>query len=299
VIDADASNVDKLGQVVFVRPDSKKAIRNCGRKKSEWREEQDVHIVSVPGDYIKGAVVLFALEKFATKLVHDFPRVVFGDRVVRNRAQEVSSVGQSVGTDGSKFWQLKVGTPNLEDITSGWSFDIDLETLTSLYNTNLSWLDVQFSELGLNVQCALLSHNQEVTIRVDKSSVFHRDVSCEDMCCDTLPQSRVARSSNRAKTVHKVVFAFSNIKGQPGKLSWRDVDTRVHGEEVGFGVRVVRQIRLFGRARLDFCVHIVRGEGLRMVGFMLRQTYKPLVCDCWPRSVEPSIFVQMSWCNKC
>lgn len=127
-------------------------ISNCGRKESqEGRKNKNIHIVSVPGDHIKGAVVLFALEEFATKLVHDFPRVVFGHRVVRNRGQEVSSVGQSVGTDRSKFWQLKVCTPNLEDITSGWSFDVDLEALTSLYDADLSWLDVQFSELGLDV----------------------------------------------------------------------------------------------------------------------------------------------------
>jgi hypothetical protein len=233
------------------------AIRNCGRK-SEWMEEQDVHIVSVPGDHIKGAVVLFAFEEFATKLVHDFPRVVFGDRVVRNRAQEVPSVGQSIGTDRSKLWQLEVGTPNLQDITSGWSFDIDLESLTSLYDTNLSWLDVQFSELGLDVQCALLSHNQEVTIRVDKSFVLHRDVGCKDVCRDALPEGWIARSSNRAKTINKIVLGFSNIKGQPGKLSWRDMDARVHWEEVGLGVQVVRQICLFGRVRSDFCVLIVR-----------------------------------------
>lgn len=140
----------------------------------------------MPGDHIKGAVILFALKKFATELVHDFPWVVFGDRVVRNRAQEVSSVGQSIGTDGSKLWQLKVGAPDLEDIASGWSFDVDLESLTSLYNTNLSWLDVQFSELGLNVKVALLSHNQEVTIRVHKSFVFHRDIGCKDVCRNAL-----------------------------------------------------------------------------------------------------------------
>ena len=133
-------------------------ISNCGRKKSqEGGKNKNIHIVSVPGDYVKGAVVLFALEEFATELVHDFPRVVFGDRVVRNRGQEVSSVGQSVGTDRSKFWQLKVCTPNLEDVASGWPFDADLEALTSLYDTNLSWLHVQSSKLGLDIQCTLLS----------------------------------------------------------------------------------------------------------------------------------------------
>lgn len=210
------------------------------------REEQDIHIVSVPGDHIEGAVVLFALEEFATKLVHDLPWIVFGDCVVRNRGQEVSSVGQSVGTDRSKFWQLKVGAPNFEDIASGWSFDVDLKSLTSLYDTDFSWLDVQFSELGLDVQCALLSHNQKVTIRINECFVLHGNVGCKDVCCNALPQSRVARSGNGAKTIHKVVFGVGNIKGQPGKLSWRDMDARIDWKEVSFGVRVVRQVRLFG-----------------------------------------------------
>ena len=222
-------------------------ISNCGRKKSqEGGKNKNIHIVSVPGDYVKGAVVLFALEEFATELVHDFPRVVFGDRVVRNRGQEVSSVGQSVGTDRSKFWQLKVCTPNLEDVASGWSFDVDLEALTSLYDTNLSWLDVQFSELGLDVQCALLSHNQKVAIRVDKRFVIHRNVSCKDVCRDTLPQSWVARSSNGGQTIHKVVFGLRNIKWQPGKLSRRDMNARVNWEEVGLSIGVIRQVGLFG-----------------------------------------------------
>lgn len=200
----------------------------------------------MPGDHIKGAVVLFALEELATELVHDFPRVVFGDRVVRNRGQEVSSVGQSVGTDRSKFWQLKVCPPNLEDVASGWPFDVDLEALASLYNANLSWLDVQLSELGLDIQCALLSHNQEVAVGVDKRFVIHRNVSCKDVCRDTLPQGWVARSSNRGQTLHKVVFGLSNIKGQPGKLSRRDMDARVDWEEVGLSIGVIRQVGLFG-----------------------------------------------------
>lgn len=104
--------------------------------------DQDVHIVAMPGDHIERTMVLLAFEKLATKLVHDLPRVVFCDCVVRNRAQEVSGVGQSVGADCPKFWQLKVGTPNLEDIASGWPFHTNLEALTPLNYADLTWLDV-------------------------------------------------------------------------------------------------------------------------------------------------------------
>jgi hypothetical protein len=39
VIDADASNVDKLGQVVFVWPASRKG-QNCGRKSQSGGENK-------------------------------------------------------------------------------------------------------------------------------------------------------------------------------------------------------------------------------------------------------------------
>lgn len=240
----------------------------------------------MPGDHIKGAVILFAFEVLATQFVHNLPRVVFGDRVVRNRGEEVSSVGQTIGSNCTKFWQLKVCTPNFEDVASSRAFDANLESLTSLDDADLSWLDVQFSELGLNVQCALLSHNQKVAIRVDKCFVLHRDIGREDVCCQTLSEGWVARSSDRAEAIHKVMLRLRNIEGQPGKLSWRDMNSRVDWKEVGFSVCVVRQVCLFG-PKLGQCSvsPAYKWEGLRMVGFKLRQTYKPLMCDCWPRSV--------------
>jgi hypothetical protein len=73
VVNADGTDVDELGEVVFV-----------------W------HVVSVPGDYVEGAVVLRRLEELAAELVGYFPRCFF-DFVRGDGVEEVACVGEAVG----------------------------------------------------------------------------------------------------------------------------------------------------------------------------------------------------------
>jgi hypothetical protein len=88
MIDGDRSNIDKLGQIVFVR-----------------------HIVAMPGDYIKGGMALRALEELAAELIDNFPAsaldFVFGDWV-----QEVACICKTIGAQGTKFGERKVGAPD-------------------------------------------------------------------------------------------------------------------------------------------------------------------------------------------
>jgi hypothetical protein len=73
VVDADGADVDELGEVVFVG-----------------------HVISVPGDYIEGAVVLGRLEELAAELVGDFPGR-FLDFVGGDGIEEIACVGEAVG----------------------------------------------------------------------------------------------------------------------------------------------------------------------------------------------------------
>lgn len=115
------------------------------------------HVVAVPCDHVKGAVVLLADEELAAQLVDNLPWVVFRHLVMRYRAEEVSCVGKSISTQRTQLGKLKVGAPDLENVATGWSLDIDLESLPALDDADLARLDVELAELGLDVQCTFLS----------------------------------------------------------------------------------------------------------------------------------------------
>jgi hypothetical protein len=77
VVDGDGADVDELCQVVLVR-----------------------HIISMPGNYIKGAVVLRRLEKLAAELVNGFPWLLF-DFVFGDGVKEVAGIGEAICAEGT------------------------------------------------------------------------------------------------------------------------------------------------------------------------------------------------------
>lgn len=68
--------------------------------------------VAVPGDDIKGRVLLRAAPQSPHKLVDDLPSTLIN--LKRGHGMlKVTSVGKSVGTERSEFWQLVVSTVGL------------------------------------------------------------------------------------------------------------------------------------------------------------------------------------------
>lgn len=66
----------------------------------------------MPGNDVKGRVILGALEELATHLVDNLPWLLL-DFVFCSWVQEVASIGEAVSTQGTKFRQLKLRTPDL------------------------------------------------------------------------------------------------------------------------------------------------------------------------------------------
>lgn len=209
VIDRDGADVDELCKVVLVR-----------------------HVVSVPGDDIKWTVTLAALEELAPKLVHDAPRIIVRHLVGGDGVQKVAGVGKAISAEWTELGKLKVGAPDLQDVASRGALNVDLESLATLDDADLSRLHVEESKLGLDVQRPLLGHDKEVTVRVDEGILVHALVAQEDMGGDTLAQRRVSRACDGLQPVNKVhVFTARNVEWLPGQLCGRHVNPRVQGQE--------------------------------------------------------------------
>lgn len=163
MIHGDGTHVDELGDIVFV-----------------W------DIVTVPSHDVERAVLLSALEKSPPKLVNDLPRIIARDGVLGLGMEEITRVGETVRSQGAKFWQLKVCSPDLQDVASGRPFHGHLEPLASLDDANLTGLDIKRSELGLNVQSTLLWNNEKITVRIHESTLFHALRCGEDVGSQSL-----------------------------------------------------------------------------------------------------------------
>lgn len=68
---------------------------------NEFREIVLVgHVISMPCNHVKGAVILRALEKFAPKLVHNLPRLLL-NLVLGHWVEEVTGVREAIGPQWS------------------------------------------------------------------------------------------------------------------------------------------------------------------------------------------------------
>jgi len=149
---------------------------------------------------------LCALEELATELVDNLPWVVLGHFVVSDRAEEVSWVGETVCTQGTEFWKFKVAAPDLENVTSGWSFDRDTESLAALDDTDLTRLDVELAELSLDVEVSFLGYDEEITIGVDESLLLHRLVGGENVGRYSFAKSGLTGTSDSREASNKVMW---------------------------------------------------------------------------------------------
>lgn len=203
------------------------------------------YIVAMPGNHVKGTVVLCALEELSAQLVDNLPRLL-GDLVLGRRVEEVPCIGESVSTQGSQLREFKLTTPDFKDVTTRRPIrKLYAETDAALDNDNLSRLDEQGTKLGLNVQCTLLGNDGHLTIRVDKSLLGHAGVSSVDVGGQAFPEGWLARASHGLQTRDKVYFAIGwNVKRVPGKLGRGDMDAGVQRKKVGFCVLVIGKVGL-------------------------------------------------------
>lgn len=205
VVDRDGADIDEFRQVVLVR-----------------------NVVPVPGDDVEGAVVLCALEELAAELVHDLPWLLL-DLVLRHGGQEVPRVGEAVGAQGAQLRELELSAPDLEDVPARRTVgEFHAETKATLDDDDLTGLDIQGTELGLNVQSSPLGDDEELAVGVDERFLGHADIRRVDMSSQSLTEGRIARSRHGLEASDELHFPRGgDIKRVPGELGRGDVDARV------------------------------------------------------------------------
>jgi hypothetical protein len=125
-------------------------------------------------------------------------------------------VGQALvaGSSIPRFLLLSVSQYSLsdlsltQDVPSSGTFNLDLESLASLNDTDFSWLHIQHAKLGLYVERALLRYDQEISIRVDNSLAVHARVGKKRVDRKTLAESRISGACNALETRDKVDLAI-------------------------------------------------------------------------------------------
>lgn len=129
-------------------------------------------VVALPGDHVKRRVGLRRLEERVVEL--DRHEVLVWALVGRrakvlaeagNGSQEVSRVGEAVGTDGTKLWKTEVAFVQLQGVSAGWArgeADVVLDAAGDHGNLHLP--DEQPPELGADIEIPLLGNNQQVAV---------------------------------------------------------------------------------------------------------------------------------------
>jgi hypothetical protein len=109
-----------------------------------------------------------------------------------------------------------------QNVSSCGSLNLDLESLASLNDTNLTRLHVQHAKFSLNIERTLLRHDQEVAIRVHKSLLGHATVGEESMNRKSLAESWVSRPRDALEACDEIDVAIGwDVKGKPRKLRGR------------------------------------------------------------------------------
>jgi hypothetical protein len=218
VVDGDGANVDEFRQIIFV-----------------WS------VISGPRDNIEGAVLLKRVEQFAAKSVDDLVLVVGIERVCCSGIEEVAGVGETIGTERTKFRKFEMRTPDLTNVATRRSVDeSDRESETSRDNDDLTGFDPEFTEFGGDIENTLLGDDEIVSVTVDVGGMVHALVAHICVGGDSFAKGWITRSSNRLDTGNKVdIVSFRDIEWKPSELSWADVDFGVEGKEARFGICVV------------------------------------------------------------
>jgi hypothetical protein len=236
-----------------------------GRLRSEHREDGGVRVVegyaadgveapevvlvrvvqAVPGDDVKGRVALLRRVQVACKLAEHGPRrrrvlVKGGDGGL-----EVARVGEAVGPNGAEFGELEMPLVQLEDVAAhGAVWERDAISDAARDYADFVGAHEQAAQLGLDVEDAVLGHDEEVAVggikRFVGGHVFARSVN--EVAHASLGGG-VTVASDQVQRVDPV-DCLVEVEGVPAQLVGDEVDLLVW---FVFGIRVEG----FGFARLE------------------------------------------------
>ena len=95
MVEFDGIDDHEIGQIVFVRD-----------------------VISVPGDYVKRAVLLDGLEEMAAVFVDDFVVDTIDVFEPGRWCFEIPRIGQPISSDWPQIWQLEMRVVNFEDVAA-------------------------------------------------------------------------------------------------------------------------------------------------------------------------------------
>lgn len=159
VVEGDAADDAEAAQVVFVGV-----------------------VQAVPGDDVKGRVVLLGRVQVACEFGGQSPGGVGVFVEGGDRGLEVAGVGEAVGSDGPEFGELEVPLVELEDVAADWTGgEGDAVADTAGDDADLIGPHEDLAELGLDVEHAVLEDDEEVAVcRVEGFVRVHVFACCED-----------------------------------------------------------------------------------------------------------------------
>ena len=95
MVELDGIDDHEISQIVFVRD-----------------------VISVPGDYVKRAVLLDGLEKMSAVFVDNFILDAVDVFEPGRRCFEIPRIGQPISSDWPQIWQLEMRVVNFEDVAA-------------------------------------------------------------------------------------------------------------------------------------------------------------------------------------
>ena len=120
-------------------------------------------------------------------------------------SQEIARVGKPVGSDGTELGQPEVRAVVFAHIAAcSRSFELHLEPQAARDQRDLAGLHFESSQLGREVQRALLRDEQQLSVRVVEVARLHRAVTGVDVHGDAGLHRRIAVARDRDEALDEV-----------------------------------------------------------------------------------------------
>src|SRR4249919_647416 len=225
MVEADRADRVEVAQVVLVR-----------------------RVVAVPPDDVERRMADRRTPQVALELGNQF-ELAFRFLVRRVRREEVSRVGQAIGADRTEVGQAQDRAEVLAHVAARLTIrQFDAEADAAWDHRDFVRLDIEYTELGGDMQAALLRHDQEFAVGVVEEAVLHRLVRRVQVDADAALRAGRTVAGHGEQPVDEIDRRPRQRQRAPAQLVGRDRTVA----EVVVEVRMqVRRERAMHRRRAD------------------------------------------------
>mmetsp|Transcript_18821 Transcript_18821/g.23844 ORF Transcript_18821/g.23844 Transcript_18821/m.23844 type:complete len:211 (-) Transcript_18821:181-813(-) len=157
-------------------------------------------------------------EKFPQVLVNNSPITFIVLFIISNRSLEISRISQSVRSNWTQVWKLKMSCVYFNSVSTSRTIYIHSEMHSALDHTNFALSDAHLSKLSLNIKSSLLCNKQEIAIRRVQRFVSHANICCEYIHSKSFAHGSISSTSHGFHAINKIMFFFWYLKWTPLKL---------------------------------------------------------------------------------